>query len=261
MEFLQFYLPALGLSVAGFAILWPLSILKRDASIADFWWTPGIVAQMWLVSAMVSQTDSRVILLNVVILVWALRLGWVLIGRRIREGSEDSRYGILRDAWGEGFWWKSFFIVFLLQAVIQWVIALGPLSALVAEPAPLGALSLIGCVIVVGGLYLETRADAELDAFRRTEPPDALMETGLRAHVRHPNYVGEMLVWVGIGCIIAEVSLWGAILSPAIVILLLTTISGAPILDERLSQSRPGYRAYCERVPAFIPRLSKSGAQ
>ncbi len=155
---------------------------------------------------------------------------------------------------GAAFRWKSLFIVFLLQAFLQWIIALAPIAGALAPAAPLGALGLAGAALALAGLALETRADWELDRFKRAAPPGALLTTGLRAHVRHPNYLGEMGVWWGIWLIAAEAGAWWSVISPLLLSFLLVKVSGAPATGEHLARSKPGYAEWAATTPAFLPR-------
>ncbi|MEM6932319.1 MAG: DUF1295 domain-containing protein [Pseudomonadota bacterium] len=251
------YLMPLGLTLVGFVLLWPVSIGRRDASIVDAWWAPGFLAQVLFVASLTNSLDGRSFLLIGLIAIWSIRLTWVLVRRRIREGVEDPRYTSLRKAWGDGFWWKSLFIVFVLQGVIQWLIALGPISALLAGSETLGLLAGAGTVIAIVGVCLETKADAELDSFKNSRSGGKLLTSGLRAHLRHPNYVGEIMFWIGVGLIVAEVSPWGAIISPLVISFFLIKVSGAPMLDEHLEASKPEYVEYRRRVPGFFPKLRR----
>lgn len=251
------YLVPLALTLGAFATIWPLSVARGDASLVDIWWGPGFFAQTVIALFLVAEIDSRDWLLVALIGIWSLRLGWVLIRRRMREGHEDPRYSSLRASWGPGFWWKSLFVVFLLQGIIQWIIALGPVHGILASAEPLGAVAFAGAALALAGLMLEAVADAQLDAFKRQNPDDALCQTGLRGILRHPNYLGEIVFWIGVGLIVSEVSLWAAVLSPAMIALFLTRVSGMPMLDERLYASRPGYADYRARVPGLLPSFRK----
>ncbi|MEM8793374.1 MAG: DUF1295 domain-containing protein [Pseudomonadota bacterium] len=257
MDLWGLYLLPLGIAVLGFVALWPLSVIRKDASLVDAWWGPGFFAQAALAFWLSDEGDSRSFLLLALISVWSARLAYVLLRRRIREGHEDPRYTELRRAWDPGFWWKSLFVVFLLQGLIQWTIALGPIAAILSDPVSLGALAVLGTMLCLAGLLIETVADAELDRFKRTAKPGALCMTGLRTHVRHPNYSGEILFWLGIGLIVLEVSWIAALISPVVIAVFLTKVSGAPMLDERLQATRPEYAAYRQRVPGFIPYFKR----
>ena len=254
----EIYLTVAGVSLAGFVALWGLSLRWRDASVVDFWWGPGFLAQMLVAAALAgTPLSGRGLLVGVLVGAWAVRLGLVLGRRRLAEGHEGPRYATLRAAWDPGFWWKSLFVVFLLQAALQSVIAWGPVSAALAPAAAIGATGMLGVVVAMAGLGLETVADAQLDAFRRRARAGDLCETGLRAHVRRASYLGEILFWAGIALLALEGGAWIALVGAALVAALLTSVSGAPVLDERLGATRPGWRAYRERVPSFLPALRR----
>lgn len=243
--------PAFTVSLGVFLLLWPLSLLMRDVSIVDAWWGPGFLAAALV--AWSGDTGGRSILLLTLIAVWALRMGVMMIRRRVRHGEEDSRYQMIRESWGASFWWKSLFIVFLLQGVLQCIIALPPLIVLSSPPVPLDFLGLIGGMIAVVGLALESIADAQLDTFKKTATKTDICTTGLRARVRHPNYTGEIIFWTGVWLIAAEAGAWWTVTSPLLLIFLLTKVSGAPMQQATMKGTRPGYAEYVNSTPAFIP--------
>ena len=250
---------ALVVALIGFAMIWPVSVARRDASLVDVVWGPGFIVQLGVVAILASASGGRARLLLILVGVWSLRLGWTLIRRRVRECREDARYTAMRRSWGDGFWWKSLFVVFILQAFLQWLVVLGPAVGMLTDDQNLGALAVAGCILAAGGLLLETVADLQLDRYKRAQRGGhGLLTTGLRAHVRHPNYVGEIVFWMGISLIVLEGGTILGVLSPVLIIVFLTRISGAPLLDERLSETRPGYAAYRARVPGFIPSFRNS---
>lgn len=250
------YLAPLTLALICFAAVWPFSVWRRDASLVDVLWGPGFLLQILLVAFLVPVSGARAVLLISVIGVWSLRLAWVLIRRRIKEGHEDSRYTSVRKSWGGAFWWKSFFVVFVLQACLQWMIVIAPIHGVLSPDQTLGMIAWIGCFVSVLGLSLETISDHQLDRFKSNEEKaHRLLMTGLRSYVRHPNYLGEIIFWSGVGLIILDTGSMIGLLPPVLIFFLLTKISGAPLLDERLGETRPEYAEYRSRVPAFFPRL------
>ncbi|MEO1493724.1 MAG: DUF1295 domain-containing protein [Pseudomonadota bacterium] len=253
---LEIYLVPLGVALVGFVIIWPASVVRRDVSLVDLAWGPGFFVQLCAAALVAGALDLRGQMVLAVVGIWSARLAWTLGARRFREGHEDPRYTSIRESWGPAFWWKSIFIVFALQAFLQWLIVVGPIAGLAAEPQALGALAWIGVATALGGLALEAVADRQLDTFKRTAQPGALMTSGLRAHMRHPNYTGEIIFWIGVALILVDGGVWLGLLSPVLITLFLTKVSGAPLLDERLSETRPGYAAYRARVPGFIPFLT-----
>ena len=253
MDDLQPYLLPLVVALSAFALLWPLSVRRRDASLVDLFWGPGFLVQLAIAAWMTGVEDARAWLVLGLVGLWSVRLSFVIARRAASHAGEDPRYGIIRRAWGAAFWWKSLFIVFFLQALVQWVIVLGPISGLVLGAGPLGGLGWSGVVVALLGLGIEGVADAQLDGFKRSAGPGALCTTGLRAHVRHPNYLGEMIFWVGVGLLILDGGVWLGLLSPLVVGFFLTFVSGVPMLDEHLAASRKDYQAYRNRVPALLP--------
>lgn len=251
----EVYLLPLVVTLAGFAALWPVSLWRRDASVVDLWWAPGFLVQTGLAIWLAGGTGAAGWLMLALVAAWAVRMAWVLIGRRLRAHEEDPRYTAIRLAWGPSFWWKSLGIVFLLQGALQWLMALGPIGAVVAAGPDLGLFAWAGAAVALAGLVVETRADAELDRFKRSAPPGALCDQGLRAWVRHPNYAGEIAFWLGIGLVALSAGSWLGLLPPLLIGVLLTQVSGAPMLDEHMTATRPGYAAYRARVPGFLPRL------
>ncbi|MEM9012851.1 MAG: DUF1295 domain-containing protein [Pseudomonadota bacterium] len=247
-------------ALGGFLLLWLVSLVRRDASVVDFWWGPGFAAialTAWWQAGL--PTEPQALLLLGLIVAWALRLGLQLGARRLREGEEDPRYAEIRDAWKPGFWWKSLFVVFLLQAVLQGLVSVGPVMAMLSASGPVGPLGLIGGLIAIAGIVLQTVADTQLDRFRRDTPSGGLLTTGIRAVVRFPSYLGEIIVWSGISLVALEAGIAWALLSAALVFVLLTRVSGIPVIEERMLRTRPSYAAYRDRVPAILPRKRSIG--
>lgn len=200
--------------------------------------------------------DGRSILLLILVVVWALRLGTFLF-RRISKAGGDSRFDEVKPS----------FIRFLTYWTVQALWVTFTLSAaLVAITTttrkPLGLYALLGTLVWIFGFAFEIIADAQKSRFR-AEPRNKgkFIQSGLWARSRHPNYFGEILLWIGITVIALPVLRgwgWFAILSPLFVIFLLTRVSGIPILERRADEKwggQPEYEAYKERTPVLIPRL------
>ena len=251
-----------GMAAAGFTLaLWPLSVLRRDASVVDFWWGPGMALMAltaWTLSGF--PTGLHALAATALTAVWGLRLGLVLGARRMREGREDPRYADLRRAWDPGFWWKSLFVVFTLQALLQGLVALGAVATILAPAGPAGPLAGLGIAAALAGLAVEGAADRQLDRFKARAPEGALCREGLRAHVRFPHYAGEMLFWAGLAALAVDAGVWWAPLSALLISALLVKVSGAPPLDEHLARTRADYAAWRAETPAFLPDLRRLGA-
>lgn len=201
----------------------------------------------------------RALLLAGLIAIWAVRLGSFLFAR-VRAAGGDGRFdAIKRD-------FARFLLAFALQGLWVALAAGAALAALTAAPAraraPLGALELAGLLVWLGGFALEVVADRQKQAFR-ADPAnrDRFVTTGLWSRSRHPNYLGEIVLWTGIALIaLPALSGWqrATLISPLFVYLLLTRVSGIPMLEARARKrwgDDPAYRAYLERTPRLLLRL------
>jgi steroid 5-alpha reductase family enzyme len=236
--------------------LWLLSLARRDASLVDLWWGPGIAWIAFATARVFPDGDpARRELAFGLAAVWGLRLGIHLLWRSRGRG-EDFRYRALRARAGGRFWWQSLFSVFLLQGVLQWAVSLPVQLALLRPSGGLGALDALGALLFAVGFAFETVADRQLARFR-ADPANAgrVLDSGLWRLSRHPNYFGDCLAWWGLGAI--GLSVPGGALGlagPLLLTFLLLRVSGVPLLEGHLAERRPGYADYVRRTSAFLPR-------
>lgn len=250
------------LTLALFWTLWPISVARRDGSVVDLVWGPGFGAVTLLTWTLAGQPDdARSLILLGLVTLWSARLGAHMVARKIAEPHEDPRYAKLRAAWEPGFWWKSLFVIFTLQAVLQWTLTLGLQRAMLAPATPIGWIEGVGLAVAAVGLVFEAVADAQLARFRRTHPPRTLCRTGLWALSRHPNYFGELVFWWGVWLICAPVAGLWTILCPLLITALLRWVSGVPILEKRLQETRPEFDDYRRSTPMLAPRLFGAAAK
>jgi steroid 5-alpha reductase family enzyme len=236
--------------------LWLASVRLRDVSIVDPFWSLFFLVQTVNTARHGAWTPGKLLLVGCVA-AWSLRL-FAHLFRRCLGKPEDPRYRAFRERFGpERYWWFSFFQVFLLQGVLAYVIAM-PLvvAASAPEPDPIGWLDALGAIVFVVGFLFEALGDAQLDRFRRDpHSRGKVLDTGLFAWTRHPNYFGDALLWWGFGLMALDRP-WGAVAlaGPALMTFLLVRVSGVSLLDEHLSKTRPGYAEYIRRTSGFVPR-------
>jgi len=240
---------------------WVVSLLRRNVTIVDSLWGLGFVLVAGVTFWTGDGFTARSLLILVLTACWGLRLSGYLT-RRNWGKAEDHRYGQWREHIGRHFWIVSLFKVFWLQAAFLWLISLVLQQAqLSPEPARFTALDIFGAVVWVVGFVFESVGDWQLSRFK-ADPNNRgrVMDRGLWAWSRHPNYFGEILLWIGVAVIALPVLQgwqWIALISPIFVTLLLTRISGVPMLEKRADEKWGGqedYEAYKERTPVLIPR-------
>lgn len=238
---------------------WVFSLARRDASVADIFWGLGFVLVAWLTFARAQGYFGRKLLLVLLTTIWGLRLA-IHILRRNRGKGEDPRYRAMRAQHGTTFWWVSLFTVFGLQSILLWLISLvvqvGQLAPL---PDRLTWVDGFGAVIWAVGFGFEAISDRQLARFK-ADPSNQgqVMDRGLWAYSRHPNYFGESLLWWGM-FVICLTTPWNAwtVISPLLITYLLLKVSGVTLLEKTIVETRPAYRDYMERTNAFIPWLPR----
>jgi steroid 5-alpha reductase family enzyme len=156
-----------------------------------------------------------------------------------------------------GFWLKSLYLVFALQAVLAWIISL-PLFGAMHGDAPLGLLDYLGAAVFLFGLLWESLADFQLARFLRTRTSqDAVLDSGVWRYSRHPNYFGEFALWWGLWLLAVAGGAWWTIISPLLLSFLLLKVSGVAMLEKDIAERRPAYRDYIRKTSAFFPRLPR----
>ena len=251
------FLGGLGLITGCFVLLWLLSLVLGNAGIVDIFWGPGfVVAGVYYLMSSQGQPTPRGLLVAGLATLWAARLA-LHVGIRNLGAPEDFRYRQWREEAGPAFWWISLLKVFLLQALLLWIVSSPLLLAQLEGPASaLAARDLVGIALFAMGFAFEAVADWQLVRFKR-EPSNRgrILRTGLWARSRHPNYFGEALLWWGLGLLAAPTGGWLAFVGPALITFLLMKVSGVAMLDAALVVRRPGYVDYIRSTPAFFPRL------
>jgi steroid 5-alpha reductase family enzyme len=223
-------------------------------SVVDVAWGVGLIA-VALVCALVAGTWQSWLLV-VLVAVWGGRLSWHIF-RRARGHGEDPRY---REMMGGTLAEVGFGVavrkVFLIQGVAIWFVGLPLQAAAVAGPA-WSPLVWVGAAIWLVGVVFESVGDAQLAAYKADPDRGPVMDRGLWAWTRHPNYFGDACVWWGIWLAGGLASGWlpGLLSLPAPVAMtyFLVFATGARLLERTMMQ-RPGYAEYAARTPMFLPR-------
>ena len=199
--------------------------------------------------------DARSILLAALVSIWALRLGSFLF-LRVRRWGVDERFDAIKPLF------TRFLMAWTLQGLWVFLTLAAALSAMTSEQrVPLGLLGFVGMAIWAAGFAIEAVGDRQKRAFRQDpENSGRFINTGLWAWSRHPNYFGEVVLWLGIALIaLPSLSGWQyvTLISPLFVFLLITRVSGIPPLESRAEArwgDQPEFRAYKARTPVLIPR-------
>ncbi|MFI5510338.1 DUF1295 domain-containing protein [Mycobacterium sp. NPDC051804] len=227
-------------------------------NVVDTAWGVGFVA-VAAVAAVAGTGDAfRRFLLLILVAVWGLRLAWHMTLKSAGKG-EDPRYrDLLRGDFSAGHVIRK---VFLIQAAATWFVSLPlQLSAVLGPtPAILRPVLIAGVAVWAVGLLFEAVGDHQLRQFK-ADPANkgVIMDRGLWAWTRHPNYFGDACVWWGLwlASIAGAVSLV-TVLSPVVMTYFLVYATGAR-LTEKYMANRDGFHEYRSRTSFFVPRPPRS---
>ena len=192
------------------------------------------------------------------VMIWASRLG-IYLFRRVQKDGKDVRF---EQAKRHFFWFLQYWMGQALWVCLTACAAI--IAILSPEDDSLPVLAMVGMALWLTGFTIESVSDYQKRAFRReNNPSQTFIHTGLWARSRHPNYFGEITLWIGIA-VIALNTLTGVeyitLISPVFVYVLLTRMSGInllePIADERYGDLEE-YQRYKRNTPVLIPKLSK----
>ena len=197
--------------------------------------------------------DFRSILLGVLILVWAMRLSSFLF-LRIKKAGKDRRFDKIKTNF------TPFMLAWALQGFWVFMCTLPAITAITSDSKTIDYFLVGGAALWLFGFIMEVVADRQKSAFNQ-DPKNKgqFISTGLWSISRHPNYVGEVLLWTGIA-VIALPTFNGlqylALISPIFTYLLLTRVSGVNLLEASADKKWEGndaYTKYKEKTPVFFP--------
>ena len=197
--------------------------------------------------------NIRSILLTLLIIVWATRLGVFLL-KRVKAAGSDGRFDDLKD-------FSTFFMVWNLQAL--WITFTLLSSLIIFTSNHSGNLEIydyIGIITWISGLFIEVVADKQKSDFKNDiSNKNKFISTGLWKYSRHPNYLGEIILWTGITIIAIPLFSgwsWLGLISPAFVFIMLRFISGVRILENRADMKwgkDKEYLKYKNSTPEIFP--------
>ena len=202
-----------------------------------------------------TEAGARAFLLLAMVVIWAVRLGSYLF-LRIRKAGADKRFDDIKPSF------PRFLNTWTLQALWVTLTLAAALAAITStQRVALGTVTAIGLVVWVVGIGLEAAADAQKSRFR-ADPANKgrFIHSGLWSWSRHPNYFGEILLWVGVAVVALPVLRgwqWVTLISPVFVALLLLRVSGVPMLEKAADEKWGGqadYEAYKSRTSVLVPR-------
>ena len=239
-----------------------ISVIKKNLGLIDIAWGLSFVVITWTVFLYTEvMTIASISILSFVTL-WGLRLTYYLFLRNWTK-PEDYRYVNMRKKWGKIPYLHAYLKVFYLQILLAFVISL-PLQSVfyVKEGHEWFHYSVLGfgIALFIIGFVFESVSDAQLKRFKSNPSNKGkIMDKGLWAFTRHPNYFGDFMIWISYFMIMFysfDFNYIFAIIGSLIMGYLLRFVSGVPLLEKRYKDNER-YQAYAKHTPIFFPKLKK----
>ena len=225
---------------------------RQSDALTDFTYSfCFFVATAWLLLNYGTLTPGR-ILLAFMIFVWSWRLGGFLFFR-IRKMNRDTRFDSFRQDP------KGFLKFWLLQSVSIWILTWPIITGLTSDQSP--EVYQPALLLFLIGFILESVADWQKFRHKSEYGTTSFIQTGLYSTIRHPNYLGEILVWISVFWYVTPVMqgwMWISVLSPVWITLLLLFISGIPLIEKANAEKYKGntnYQVYLKKTKRLIPFL------
>jgi steroid 5-alpha reductase family enzyme len=229
-----------------------LAVIKKRNDIADIAWGLGFILLAWTSFFLGEAKSVRGVLVGALITVWGIRLALHIFARN-RGKAEDYRYAEWRKSW-KWFYLRSYLQVYLLQGALLFLIFFPVLLVNKKAGSDLGYLDIAGLAVWIFGFVFETVGDMQLARFiKNPANKGKIMQSGLWAYTRHPNYFGEVILWWGIFIIsLGSAPFLYAVIGPLTITILILFVSGIPMLEKKYA-GRPDFEEYKKRTSIFFP--------
>jgi len=256
------FVPWLSLLIADLGatlFIWLASLILRNASVYDPYWSVQPLVILVLTMVQVGKYDVGSIMLVGVVSFWSWRLtgNWAVTFPGMHQ--QDWRYDQLQEKSGRFFPLVNLVGIQMMPTLIVFACLLPGFYYLMLGGG-LNAWTLVGLVVSLGGTALELTADAQMLVFRKNNTdPSRLIRSGLWRHSRHPNYLGEIMMWWGVYVVLLSVQpqLWltgiGALVNTCLFLFI-----SVPLAEKRLAGYKEGFEQYKKETRMFLPIPKRS---
>lgn len=259
----------LALTFVYFTLIFIYAQILKNNSIVDIGWGMGFVIGSWVTLLTTENPTLLSYLVVAFITLWGVRLS-VRLFKRNWGKAEDFRYAQWREEWGKNVVVTAFFRVFMIQGLINFIVGSAAYST-IRYNAFTGDIDSVfvygGLLIALIGLYFEIVGDEQLRKNieeNKRKGTKSLMQAGLWSITRHPNYFGEILIWIGLYLVgftllftqsVHPLYYGLLVISPLLMSVVLIKIS-TPMLEKNM-EKYPGWDEYAKRVPMIFPGFKK----
>lgn len=240
-------------------VIWVSSLLLNNASVYDPYWSVQPMVILPLLFLQAGKVNLTSLLLCVVVVLWGARLtlNWISTFKGLHE--QDWRYDQIKHQTGQLYPLVNLMGIQLMPTLIVYA-CIAPIVFVIYQSPKFTWWILPGLLISLSGVILETIADRQVHDFRlRNLDKSAIIREGLWTYSRHPNYLGEILMWWGayLVCLASSPSAWifglGALLNTALFLFI-----SIPMAEKRLAKYKSGFAEYQQQTRMLLPFAKKN---
>ena len=238
-------------------ILWFSTLKIKRADFIDIYWGPSFFLSALLIFFLYRNFTLANYIILILVGTWGLRLALYLFSRNIKK-DEDKRYVKIRGSIGNI---GLYFITYMIQVILIGIVSL-PIQLLMmqTELNNINLFALIGVIISLLGIFIESIADQQMSKFKaKPSNKGKLMNKGLWQYSRHPNYFGDSMFWWGIFLFsYGYTSNLLIAISPILMTYFLIKVSGVSLLERQIKHKKEGYEEYIKNTSSFILMPNKN---
>lgn len=223
--------------------------LKR-IDLLDSFWGIGFVYLALITYFLINPSNFFSLASLLLVCIWGIRLFWHITSRNIKK-PEDERYKKYREKYKQNLNINVYFKLFLSQGLLIWIVSLAAIGAIASDEYK-AIPAFIGLAIWLFGIIFEATADHQLKVFLKTKKPGEIMTSGLYKYTRHPNYFGEVALWVGAAIVAISAGNYWGIIGAAVISYLILKVSGVPLLEKKYADNK-AFQNYANKTSVFVP--------
>lgn len=242
--------------LAATLFVWAMGVILNNSSVYDPYWSVAPVVIIPLLDCYLKMWNSGVLLMSGLILIWGIRLTvhWMFTFKDLK--TQDWRYTQLKKSNPRAWFVTNLFGIHLFPTFIVYLVTV-PAYLFFLHFTAMNIGIIAGACLCVFAITLQAVSDRQMMRFRKQRVNlGHVNRTGLWKYMRHPNYLGEILMWWGIyamllfSCPRFWLSMAGAIANT-----LMFVFISIPLMERRQLQTKPEYAEYITRTGMILPKL------
>lgn len=248
---LHFAVRLLIADVIATVIVFIFSLLFKNASVYDPYWSvqPIVITICFAINKKLSVAG---ILSLIIVLYWGIRLtlNWAYTFKDLNH--QDWRYSMLKEKTKKLYFFVNLFGIHMFPTLVVYCCVL-PIVYVLNYATKFNAFTVIGFVISLVFVTIQMIADIQMHKFRK-QKTNTFIRNGLWKYSRHPNYLGEIMMWIGVAimCLGSLTNYWYLCVGAIINTLMFLFIS-IPMAEKHQASRKPNFDEYKKQTRMLLP--------